>query len=79
MLGNAARFAGDHIGLAQRIQQRGFSMIHMAHDGNDRRARRERMRWVIQLDEMLLDIRIRHALGFMPHGFDDNFGRIGIN
>ena len=30
-----------HIGLAQRVEQRGLAVIDMAHDGDDRRARHQ--------------------------------------
>ena len=39
MLGNAASFAGDDIGTAQRIEQRRFTVIDMAHHSDDRRTR----------------------------------------
>ena len=39
MLGDAARFARDDIGLAQRVEQRGFAVIDMAHDRHDGRTR----------------------------------------
>ena len=42
MLRDAARFARHHVGLAQRVEQRGLAVIDMAHDGDDRRARLER-------------------------------------
>ncbi len=41
MLGDAAGFARDHIGLAQRIEQRGLAVIDVAHDGDDGRTRRQ--------------------------------------
>ena len=41
MLGDAAGFARDHVGLAQRIQQRGLAVVDMAHDGDDRRTRQQ--------------------------------------
>ena len=39
MLRNSARFASCNIGRADRIQQRGFAMIDVAHDSNHRRTR----------------------------------------
>ena len=35
MLGDAAGLAGDHIGMAQRIEQRGLAVVDMAHHGHD--------------------------------------------
>ena len=39
MLRNAARFARSHVGFADRVEQRRLAVIHVAHDGDDRRAR----------------------------------------
>ena len=39
MLGDAAGFARHHVGLAQRVEQRGLAVIDMAHDGDHRRTR----------------------------------------
>ena len=39
MLGDAAGFAGGHLGLADGVEQRGLAVVDMAHDGDDRRAR----------------------------------------
>ena len=41
MLGDAAGFAGDDIGMADRIEQRGLAVIDMAHDGDDGRTRQQ--------------------------------------
>ena len=37
MLGNTTRFAGDDFGLADVVEQRGFTVVNVAHDGHDRR------------------------------------------
>ena len=39
VLGDAAGLAGDHVGLADRVEQRGLAVVDVAHDGDDRRAR----------------------------------------
>ena len=39
VLGNAARFALYHFGAADVVQQGGFTMVDVTHDGNDRRTR----------------------------------------
>ena len=39
MLGDAAGFAGHHVGVADRVEQRGLAVVDVAHDGHDRRAR----------------------------------------
>ncbi len=40
-LGDAAGLALDDVGLADRVQQSGLTVIDMAHDGDDRRTRLE--------------------------------------
>ena len=37
MLGDAAGLAGDDVGLADRVEQRGLAVVDVAHDGDDRR------------------------------------------
>ena len=37
VLGNTTRFAGDDFGLADVVEQRGFTVVNVAHDGHDRR------------------------------------------
>ena len=37
MLGNATGFARHDIGFAQGIEQRGFAVIDVTHDGDNRR------------------------------------------
>ena len=38
MLGDATRFAFGHVGMADRIQQGGLTMIDVTQNGHDRRA-----------------------------------------
>jgi len=38
VLGDSARFAGSHPRLADRIHQRRLSVVHMAHESDDRAA-----------------------------------------
>ena len=37
VLGDASCLAGDDIGLAHIVKQRCLTVIHVSHDGNDRR------------------------------------------
>ena len=41
VLGDAARLAPGHVGLADRVQQRGLAVVDVAHDGDHRRARHQ--------------------------------------
>ncbi len=44
VLGDAAGFAGRHVRLADRVQQRRLAVVDMAHDGDDRRPERRACR-----------------------------------
>ena len=46
VLGNATGFSRHHIGFAQRIQQRGFAMVNVTHDGDHGWARLHQLRRV---------------------------------
>ena len=37
VLGDAAGFASDDVGLAKAVEQQGLAVVHVAHDGDDRR------------------------------------------
>ncbi len=41
VLGDAAGLALDHLGVADRVQQTGLAVVHVAHDRDDRGPRRE--------------------------------------
>jgi hypothetical protein len=66
MLGYAARFSGHHIRAADGIEQRRLPVIDMAHDGDDRRARLERLRRIFLAAEADLDIGFADALDVVP-------------
>ena len=38
VLGDATGFAGGDLGLAEEVEDRGFAVVHVAHDGDDGRA-----------------------------------------
>ncbi len=59
MLRDAAGLAGGHVGLAQRVEQRGLAVVDMAHDGDDRRPRLQRFRRILVALEPDLDIGFR--------------------
>ena len=79
MLGDATRFMGDNIGLAQRIQQAGLAVIHMAHDGDHGRTRQQFGISVLRAFQADFDIGFTHALHAMAEFLHDQFGRIGID
>ena len=63
MLRDAAGFAAHHVGLADRVEQRGLAVVDVAHDGHDRRTRHERRGIVGRVEQAFLDV----GLGDAPH------------
>ena len=43
MLGDAAGLAGDHVGLADAVEQQRLAVVDVAHDGDDRRPRPQQL------------------------------------
>ena len=66
MLGDAAGFAGDHIGWAQRVEQRGLAVVDVAHDGHDRRARHECREIVDGVEQAFFDVGLGDARTVWP-------------
>ena len=58
VLGDAASFARGHIGLADRVEQRGLAVVDVTHDGDDRGA----------VDEVLLVVGELGLLGSSSAG-----------
>ena len=56
MLSDATGLTPNHIGLTQSVEQRGFTVIDMAHDGNDRCPWRQRARIVLVAQQANLDV-----------------------
>ena len=61
VLRDAAGLAGRDIRFADDVEQRGFAMIHVTHDGDDRRARLELFRLVLGVEFNLLGRCVDHA------------------
>ena len=61
VLGDPAGLAGDHLGLADRVQQRGLAVVDVAHDRDHRRAVGEVVRIVV------VDRRLGDLLGGADH------------
>ena len=80
MLGDAAGFFRRDIGLAQGIKQRGFAVIDMAHDGDNRRTRLRDCRIVFfVIGQDVFDVAFGDALEFMAEFADHQLGRIGVD
>ena len=79
MLGDAAGFAGDHIGMAQRVEQRGLAVIDMAHHGHDRRARLGIGGIVDDVEQAFLDVGCGDALDGVAHFLGDQLRGVGVD
>ena len=79
MLGDAAGFAGDHIGMAQRIEQRGLAVVDMAHHGHDRRTRLGIGRIVDDVEQAFLDVGGGDALDGVAEFLGDQLRGVGID
>ena len=61
VLRDAARLARRDVRLADDIEQRGFAVVNVAHDGDHRCARFELLRLVLHVEFDLLDRRVDDA------------------
>ena len=67
VLGDAAGFAGRHVGVPDRVEQLGLAVVHMAHHGDHRRAGDQGLLATLVLTE--LDVRTTPAApGPLPRG-----------
>ena len=79
MLGDAAGFAGDDIGIADRVEQRGLAVIDVAHDGHDRRTRHQVLGIVGDVEQAFLDVGLGDAADRVAEFGGDQFGRVGVD
>ena len=79
MLGNATGFTAHHIGFAQGIEQGGFAVIDMAHDGDNRRTADEIVILINGVEQAFFNIRFRHTLHGMTKLFRHKLCGIGID
>ncbi len=79
MLGDAARLAGHHIGVAQSVEQRRLAMVHVAHDGDDRSARLEMLDGVGLANETFLHVGFGHPLDGVPELLGEDLRRVGVD
>ena len=79
MLGDAARFAGDDIGFADRIQKRRFAVVDVTHDGDNRRPRLHVRGIVGRIEQTLDDVGFGDALDRVAQFLGDQLRRVGID
>ena len=69
----------DHVGLADRVEQRRLAVVDVAHDGDDRRTRLQRLVDVGRVEQALLDVRLRDALDGVAELLGDELGGVGVD
>ena len=79
MLRDAAGLAAGHVGLAQRVEQRGLAVIDMPHDRDDRGARLQHVGLVGLAAHADLDIGLGDAAHAVAELGDDQLGRVGVD
>jgi len=89
VLGDATRFAGSHIRLADCVKESGLAVVDVAQNGDDRRAALERGRsfiadhaapvWRRRLVLDRLGFRRSQGPGLEPELFDDDGCRVEID
>ena len=68
-LGDATGLAGDHVGLADGVEQLGLAVVDVTHDGDHRRTGREVLLAALVLAE--LDVEALQQLAVLVLGRDD--------
>ena len=78
VLGDAASFAAGDVGLADGVKQRGFAVVHVAHDGHHGRARLEGFGSVHVLGGQVVVFREAHLFHFIAKFGSDQGGRVKV-
>ena len=78
MLGDAAGLARGDVGRTQRVEQRGLAVVHMAHDGDHRRAGHQLGLGVDGALQAHLHVGFRHAARAVAEFLHHQFGGVGI-
>ena len=79
VLGDAAGLAAHHVGLADRVEQRGLAVVDMAHDGHDRRTRLQGRGIVGRVEQTFLHVRFGDTAHRVAQFFGDELGGVGVD
>ena len=79
VLGDAAGLAGDDVGLADGVEQRGLAVVDVAHDGDDRRTRTAGPRRRRRVEQAFLDVGFGDAAYRVADFLDDELGGVGVD
>ena len=79
MLGDAAGLAGDDVGAADRVEQRGLAVVDMAHDRDHRRTRLERLVGIDVGRRVDVDVGFADPLDVVAELGDQQLGRVLVD
>ena len=79
MLGDAAGFARHHVGVAQRVEQRGLAVVDVTHHGHDRRTRLGIGGIVDDVEQAFFDVGRGDALDGVAHFLGDQLRGVGVD
>ncbi|AIJ93682.1 hypothetical protein DK55_2095 [Brucella abortus bv. 2 str. 86/8/59] len=79
MLRDAARFAGNDIGVADGVEKRGLAVVNVTHDGHDRRTRNHCGFVVGNVEDAFFHVRFSNALDSMAEFLGNELRGIGID
>ncbi len=80
VLGDAAGFAGDDVGLADRVEKARLAVVDVAHDGDHRRPRDGVLGvHVAGVEQTLLDVGLGNALHGVAEFGHDQFGGFRVD
>ena len=79
VLGDAAGLTGNHIGVAQRVEQRGLAVVNMAHHRHHGGTRFGVGGIVDGIEQPFLDVGCCHALDGVAHFLGDQLRGVGVD
>ena len=79
VLGDAARFAGHDVGVADGVEQRGLAVVDVAHDGHHRRPRLQILRPIRHVEHAFLDVGLGDAANRVAELRSNQLGGVGVD
>ncbi len=79
VLGDATRFAGNHVGMTDGVEQRGLAVVDVTHDRDDRRTRDQFFLDVGNVEDAFFDVGLGNTLDGVAEFAGDEFSQVGID
>ncbi len=79
VLRDAACLAGNHVGVADGVEQRRLAVVDVTHDRHDRRPRLHVVVHVGDVEDAFLDVRFGNALDRVAEFAGDELREIGVD